>query len=130
MARFLFDRKKFTEEGVLHIPAFFKGEFLKGIQADILALINDQSKMVDRSSSEHFFKKYQSTSYCFVNKLGEFDYLAKLAGVPLLKLLLKEIFPEGYEFHLSLVQHNKSNEGQAIPWHQDVHHEKVEPGKM
>jgi ectoine hydroxylase-related dioxygenase (phytanoyl-CoA dioxygenase family) len=130
MARFLFDRKKFNEEGVVHIPAFFKGEFLAGIQANINTLINDKSKMVDRSNSEHFFKKYQSTSYCFVNKLEEFNYLAKLAGDPLLKLLLQEIFPEGHEFHISLVQHNKSNEGQAIPWHQDVHHEKVTAGKM
>lgn len=129
-ARFLFNRKEFNEVGVVHLPAFFKGDFLAGMQDDILELIGDKTKMVDRSDSEHFFKKYQSTSYCFVNKLGEFNYLARLAGDPLLKLLLQEIFPEGHEFHLSLVQHNKANEGQAIPWHQDVHHEKVKPGRM
>jgi ectoine hydroxylase-related dioxygenase (phytanoyl-CoA dioxygenase family) len=117
-------------EGLLHIPSFFKGEQLNAIQSDTNQLIEDRSKMVTREGSEHFFKKYQSTSNCFVNQHESFSALNSLPQNVLLRAILHRLFKEGYELKLTLVQHNKAGEGQAIPWHQDVHFEQVKPCKM
>lgn len=127
---YIYDKKRLLTEGLLHIPSFFKGEQLSAIQSEISQLIEDQSKMVAREGSEHFFKKYQSTSYCFVNQLESFCALNTLPKNVLINAILSRLFKEGRELKQTLVQHNKAGEGQAIPWHQDVHFEQVDPCKM
>ena len=127
---FIFDKNRLFNDGLLHIPSFFKGEHLQAIQDEIMQMINDQSRMVPREGSEHFFQKYQSTSYCFVNQHVHYPTLKALEMNVLIDAILRGIFPEGFQLQQSLVQHNKAGEGQAIPWHQDVHFEKVAPSKM
>lgn len=127
---FIFDQPALLEQGVLHIPSFFKGEHLLAIQDEILQMVDDKTKMVEREGSEHFFQKYQSTSYCFVNQHHHYPTLKALETNVLLQAILESLFPEGFNLQQSLVQHNKAGEGQAIPWHQDVHFEQVAPGKM
>lgn len=127
---FIFDKNRLLKEGILHIPSFFKGDRLEAIQSEINLLINDHSKMVDREGSEHFFQKYQSTSYCFINQLEAFKTLRSLPTNVLIQSILGSLFKEGSELQQTLVQHNKAGEGQAIPWHQDVHFEQVDSSKM
>ena len=127
---YIFDKEALLTKGVLHIPSFFKGELLSAIQSELSQLLQDESKMVERKGAEHFFKKYQSTSYCFVDQLADFPALNALSGNVLIQAILDSLFPEGSKLKQTLVQHNKAGEGQAIPWHQDVHFEQVAPGKM
>jgi len=127
---YIFDKEALLTKGVLHIPSFFKGEQLSAIQSELSQLLQDESKMVERKGAEHFFKKYQSTSYCFVDQLADFPALNALSGNVLIQAILDSLFPEGSKLKQTLVQHNKAGEGQAIPWHQDVHFEQVAPGKM
>jgi ectoine hydroxylase-related dioxygenase (phytanoyl-CoA dioxygenase family) len=128
--RFIFNKNKLLKEGVLHIPSFFKGEQLQRMQKDLRELVNDQNKMVEREGSEHFFKKYQSTSYCFVNQFESYPTLNRLPQNPLIESILGDLFAEGHDLLLTLVQHNIAGEGQAIPWHQDVHFDQVNAGQM
>ncbi|WDE04626.1 phytanoyl-CoA dioxygenase family protein [Thalassomonas viridans] len=127
---YIFDKEGLLTNGVLHIPSFFKGEQLSAIQSELSQLLQDESKMVERKGAEHFFKKYQSTSYCFVDQLADFPTLNTLSGNVLIRAILDGLFPEGSKLKQTLVQHNKAGEGQAIPWHQDVHFEQVAAGKM
>lgn len=129
-AKFIFNKKKLLEQGMLHLPSFFKGGFLQDMQKDVQKLIDDKAKMVPRDDSAHFFRKYQSTSYSFVNQTDDFSCLKHLANNPILKTVLCDVFPEGHALQLSLVQHNKAGKGQAIPWHQDVHHDQVNCGMI
>lgn len=127
-AKYIFDHQKLTRDGVLHLPAFIKGPELLALQEEVMALVEDDSKMVPREGSEHFFQKYQSTSYCFVNQFEQHPQLKALESHPLLCSLRQSILGEDNQLLLSLVQHNKAGEGQVIPWHQDVHFEQVAPG--
>lgn len=127
---FIFDKNSLKNDGILHMPSFFKGEQLSAIQSQLNQLLQDESKMVERKGSEHFFQKYQSTSYCFVDQLAAFPALNALPGNVLIRAILDGLLPEGSKLKQSLVQHHKAGEGQAIPWHQDVHFEQVPPGKM
>lgn len=127
---YIFNKPKLLDDGLLHLPSFFKGEQLLAMQNELLQLISDNTKMVNREGSEHFFKKYQSTSYCYLNQLNAYPTLGKLESNVLLMAILRDLFPEGHVLQQSLVQHNKANGAQAIPWHQDVHFEKVQPAKM
>lgn len=127
---FIFDQDQLLDTGILHIPSFFKAQALVAIQDETQQMISDKTKMIAREGSEHFFQKYQSTSYCFVDQHRHYPTLKGLETHVLLNAILNSVFPEGFKLQQSLVQHNKAGEGQAIPWHQDVHFERVSPGKM
>lgn len=117
-------------QGFLHIPSFVQGAELESLQRELMELIDNKSLMVPREGSEHFFKKYQSTSYCYVNRHEHAPTLAALIHHPHTRLILRELLPDGDVFHASLVQYHKAGEGQAIPWHQDIDAELVGAGQM
>lgn len=128
--RWLFDKSRFQAQGYIHLPSFVHGAELEALQAEVLALISNKALMVPREGSEHFFKKYQSTSYCYVDRHEQVPTLAALIDHPRLRHIVRELLPEEGLFHASLVQYHKAGEGQAIPWHQDIDPETVGAGQM
>lgn len=125
-----FDTARLQVQGFLHLPAFVAGAELKTLQRELEALIADKALMVPREGSEHFFKKYQSTSYCYVDRHAHAPALAALLEAPRTRALVDALLPDGGVFHASLVQYHKAGEGQAIPWHQDIDAEQLGAGQM
>jgi ectoine hydroxylase-related dioxygenase (phytanoyl-CoA dioxygenase family) len=126
----LFDKSLFMNQGFLHVPSFVKGVELESLQRELRALVAQESLMVPREGAEHFFKKYQSTSYCYVDRHEYVPTLGALLMAPRLRAIVRELLPKGAVFHASLVQYHKAGEGQAIPWHQDIDAEAVGAGRM
>jgi ectoine hydroxylase-related dioxygenase (phytanoyl-CoA dioxygenase family) len=121
---------RFQAQGFLHVPGFVQGAELETLQRELKSLIADKALMVPREGSEHFFKKYQSTSYCYVDRHEHAPTLAALIKAPRTRAIVEALLPAGGEFHASLVQYHKASEGQAIPWHQDIDAELLGAGMM
>jgi 6-phospho-beta-glucosidase len=125
-----FDLAAFQAQGFAHVPALVAGTALAALQHELRALIADRSLMVPRQGAEHFFQKYQSTSYCYADRHAHVPTLAALIDGPELRAIVTALLGEEGVFHGSLVQYHGAAEGQAIPWHQDIDPEEVGPGKM
>jgi ectoine hydroxylase-related dioxygenase (phytanoyl-CoA dioxygenase family) len=130
LASAAFDLSRFHRDGFCHIESFVSGSELTSLQQELSRLCATPSLMVPREGSEHFFQKYQSTSYCYVDRHDHVPTLAALIDAPRTRALGAELFPEGGLFQTSLVQHHRAGEGQAIPWHQDIDAEQIGAGKM
>lgn len=129
-ARVGFDTSLFRAQGFLHLPSFVEGAELAALQRELGALVADKQLMVPREGSEHFFQKYQSTSYCYVDQHEHAPTLAALIDAPRTRAIVAELLPGTGVFHSSLVQYHAAGEGQAIPWHQDIDAETLGPGMM
>jgi ectoine hydroxylase-related dioxygenase (phytanoyl-CoA dioxygenase family) len=125
-----FDPALFHSQGFMQLPGFVHGAELQALQHELASLIEDRSLMVPREGSEHFFQKYQSTSYCYVDRHAHAPTLAALIDAPRTRAIVTALLPEHGVFHASLVQHHKAAEGQAIPWHQDIDAEQLGAGMM
>jgi 6-phospho-beta-glucosidase len=119
-----------ADQGYVHVPGFVTGERLRSLQRELRELVSDASLMVPREGAEHFFQKYQSTSYCYVDRHQHAPTLAALLDSAELRALVTQLLGEDGVFHASLVQYHRAGEGQAIPWHQDIDAEALGAGKM
>jgi 6-phospho-beta-glucosidase len=117
-------------QGYLHIPGFLSRDRVGSLQRELRSLVADESLMVPRKGAEHFFEKYQSTSYCYVDRHAHAPTLAALLESAELGALVTLLLGDAGIFHTSLVQYHRAGEGQAIPWHQDIDAEALGAGKM
>ncbi|WP_165569496.1 phytanoyl-CoA dioxygenase family protein [Corallincola luteus] len=112
------------EQGYLHIPRYMDSDTTLEIYEAIREVVFQES--LRAYNTPEFYKLHQAINFTFDNPHLNNEILRKFSE-SLSKVSNQIIGPS--DFHMTLIQHNKSGLNHSIPWHQDID-SSAEPGNF